>query len=174
MPEMDARAILHSAGFMFGFAALIVGSFVLAAHFGSVGDASAAFLLVAVGLAIPVLIGLGMGNVLPAGIACIDNLDQQILGTTCLLHLMCLRHSERACRDRLHNQAGVTHSAAVRFAKASMDPGARPMLSKTASVIRSSAPWAMAVSIAARVGAKAAGTPPLTNQSAIPLAVRRR
>tara|TARA_R110002124_G_scaffold265401_1_gene432136 strand:+ start:12022 stop:12303 length:282 start_codon:yes stop_codon:yes gene_type:complete len=69
MPEMDARAILHSAGFMFGFAALIVGSFVLAAHFGSVGDASAAFLLVAVGLAIPVLIGLGMGNVLPAGIA---------------------------------------------------------------------------------------------------------
>lgn len=69
MPVMDAGAILHSVGFMLAFAALIVGSFVLAAHFGSAGDTLTAILCAAAGLAIPILIGLGMGNIMPVGVA---------------------------------------------------------------------------------------------------------
>ena len=69
MPTWDTGAVLHSVGFMLGFIALTIGSFFMAAHFGFAGAITIAVLCGIAGIAMPVLIALGMGNIVPPGIA---------------------------------------------------------------------------------------------------------
>ena len=68
MPVMTATAILHSVGFMLGFGSLIAACFVFARYHFAEGAAGRAFASIAIGLAIPLFIALGMGSTVPTGI----------------------------------------------------------------------------------------------------------
>jgi len=67
MPVMTASAVMHSIGFMVAFSALIISCFVFARRLPH-RTWLAGFSLV-VGLALPVLIGLGMAGIVLTGIA---------------------------------------------------------------------------------------------------------
>jgi len=64
-PVMTTSAILHSVGFMVAFSSLIIAAFVAAARL----KGGWSTLSLAAGLAMPLLVGLGMGGVVAPGIA---------------------------------------------------------------------------------------------------------
>ena len=68
-PVMTAGAILHSVAFMVAFSALIASCFVFALHFLYAQQAIWAVISLAVGIALPALIGLGMSMTIAPGIA---------------------------------------------------------------------------------------------------------
>lgn len=68
-PVMDRGATIHSVAFMLAFSALILASLALGVHYWQAGDMPLAITFLAIGVAIPVLIGIGMGNIVPPGIA---------------------------------------------------------------------------------------------------------
>jgi hypothetical protein len=68
MPVMTTTAILHSVGFMLGFGSLIAACFVFARYHFAGRAAGRALLSLAVGVAIPVFIGLGMASIVPTGV----------------------------------------------------------------------------------------------------------
>lgn len=65
MPVMTPSAIIHSIGFMVAFSSLIIASFVAALRLS--GGSSLASLLA--GILMPLLVGLGMSNVMAPGVA---------------------------------------------------------------------------------------------------------
>lgn len=67
-PVMTMSATLHSVGFMVAFGALILSCFVFALHFLH-GEPILAAVSFAVGIALPVLIGLGVSSTVAPGIA---------------------------------------------------------------------------------------------------------
>lgn len=69
MPVMDRGAIMHSFAFMVAFSSLILASFVMAVHFWLAGAAMPALFLAVAGVAMPLLIGLGMASVIVTGVA---------------------------------------------------------------------------------------------------------
>lgn len=68
-PEMTTAAILHSIAFMIAFGGLILSCFAFAYHFWQTEQAVWAAISVAAGIAMPVLIGLGMSMTVAPGIA---------------------------------------------------------------------------------------------------------
>ena len=69
MPVMDRGAIMHSVAFMVAFSSLIVASFVMAMHFWFADAMMPALLLAIAGIAMPLLIGLGMAGIILTGVA---------------------------------------------------------------------------------------------------------
>ena len=67
-PEMTTTAILHSVGFNIAFGCLIAACFVFAHLYRSAGQLGAASSCLTVGVALPVLIGLGASAVIPTGV----------------------------------------------------------------------------------------------------------
>lgn len=68
-PVMTTGPILHSVAFMIAFGALIASCFVFALYFLNAQQAIWALISLAVGIALPVLIGLGVSTTVPPGIA---------------------------------------------------------------------------------------------------------
>lgn len=68
MPVMTTTAILHSVGFMLGFGSLIAACFVFARYHFAQHATGRALGSLAIGLAIPLLIWLGMASLVPTGI----------------------------------------------------------------------------------------------------------
>ncbi len=68
-PVMTVGAILHSVAFMVAYSALIASCFVFALHFYYAQQAVWAGISLAVGIALPALIGLGMSMTIAPGIA---------------------------------------------------------------------------------------------------------
>lgn len=68
-PVMTTAAILHSVAFMIAFGGLILACFVFAFHFWQTEQTVWAAISVAAGIAMPVLIGLGMSMTVAPGIA---------------------------------------------------------------------------------------------------------
>lgn len=68
-PVMDRTAIIHSIAFMLAFSSLILACFVFALQFFLAGAQGWAMLSVAAGIAMPVLIALGIASKVPPGIA---------------------------------------------------------------------------------------------------------
>lgn len=69
LPVMTMGPILHSVAFMIAFGSLILACFVFGVHFWQAGQASWAAVSLAAGIALPVLIGLGMSATISPGIA---------------------------------------------------------------------------------------------------------
>jgi hypothetical protein len=65
IPVMTTGAIIHSMGFMIAFTSLIIACFVAAGRLS--GNAS--FLSLASGVSMPILVGVGMANVVAPGVA---------------------------------------------------------------------------------------------------------
>lgn len=68
-PVMDRGATIHSIAFMLAFGALILASLALGLHYWQAGATPLGVTFLAIGLAIPGLIGIGMGGIVPPGIA---------------------------------------------------------------------------------------------------------
>jgi len=68
-PVMNTPAVLHSVAFMLAFGALIIACFVLAANFLAAGSMPWTLLCVLAGTAMPVLVALGMSNIVATGLA---------------------------------------------------------------------------------------------------------
>lgn len=68
-PIMDRSAVIHSIAFMLAFGSLILACFVFAAQFFFGGAPGWAMLSIAAGIAMPVLIALGVSSKIPPGIA---------------------------------------------------------------------------------------------------------
>lgn len=68
-PVMDRGATIHSIAFMLAFGSLILASFALGLHYWQAGVVALGVVFLAIGLAIPALIGIGMGGIVPPGIA---------------------------------------------------------------------------------------------------------
>lgn len=68
-PVMNTSAVLHSMAFMLAFGALIVACFVLAANFWSMGSMPLAVFCASAGVAMPVLVALGMSSIVATGVA---------------------------------------------------------------------------------------------------------
>lgn len=69
-PDMTTRAaILHSVAFMVAYVGLILACFALGTHFLMTGQTVPGVASLIVGLALPAMIGIGMANVIPPGIA---------------------------------------------------------------------------------------------------------
>lgn len=68
-PVMDRAAIIHSIAFMLAFGSLILACLVFAVQFFQAGASGWAMLSAVAGIAMPVLIGLGVSSRIPPGIA---------------------------------------------------------------------------------------------------------
>ena len=68
-PVMDRTAVIHSIAFMLAFGSLILACLVFAVQFFLAGATGWALLSAMAGIAMPVLIGLGVSSKIPPGIA---------------------------------------------------------------------------------------------------------
>lgn len=68
-PVMNTSAVLHSVAFMLAFGSVIVACFVLAISFWTTGSISLALFCAAAGVAMPVLVVLGMRSTMATGLA---------------------------------------------------------------------------------------------------------
>lgn len=68
-PVMNTPAVLHSIAFMLAFTSLIVACFVLAVNFWAAGSLPWTAFFALAGIAMPVLVGLGMSSIVATGLA---------------------------------------------------------------------------------------------------------
>lgn len=68
-PAMNTSAVLHSVAFMLAFGSVIVASFVLAVNFWMAGSTPLALFCALAGVAMPVLVVLGMRSTIATGVA---------------------------------------------------------------------------------------------------------